>query len=679
MSIKMVQENSAYNRRFFKLPPTLPAASSSSAAWVRNPSWIALPSVGTSDQKFVGLVAVFPDTSGGEASNFLSLSAAGNYTVDWGDGVVENYNSGVQSYHVYDFNDADLANTNAPVTLTDSGDLVQRTTHGYTNGMAVRFYNIVSTTGITEGQIYYIINANANDFQVSTTIGGSAVALTTNGSATLLEYKQAVVTITPQAGQNLTNINIDRRHNQSALNAYNANWLDITLGSPNFSSLTLAPTTPTSTVYINILEQINLVNTGTITSFANFFFNLRGLRNIIIGTIGTIVSTTSMFQNCLALVSVPLFNTASVTDMSNMFNACRSLVSVPLFNTASVTTMGSMFINCSALVSVPLFNTASVTSMSTMFSGCSALVSVPLFNTASVTSMSTMFNNCPTLVSVPLFNTASVTSMSSMFSSCPVLVSVPLFNTASVTNMNNMFSSCLTLASVPALNFNPVTGLSSIFLNCAALSDIKATGATITHSIGSLKLSRAALKKYMDNLGAGPTRTLTISTNWGVGTNATKTVSSTAQSTTVTCADTSSLSVGMMMTGTGTGINGVSVTSNVTTDTLTLNNHGLPNGTRVSFSALGTTTGVSINIIYFVVNSATNTFQIALTAGGGAIDLTGSNATMTLRYPNYITSINTNVSVILDVPAAASAASTSWIFRTVDSYGALLRGWAVTY
>jgi hypothetical protein len=183
----------------------------------------------------------------------------------------------------------------------------------------------------------------------------------------------------------------------------------------------------------------------------------------------------------------------------------------------------------------------------------------------------------------------------------------------------------------------------------------------------------------MDNLGAGATRILTISTNWGVGTNATKTVSSTAQSTTVTCADTSSLSVGMMMTGTGTGINGVSATSNVTTNTLTLNNHGLPNGTRVSFSALGTTTGVSINIIYFVVNSATNTFQIALTAGGGAIDLTGSNATMTLRYPNYITSINTNVSVILDVPAAASAASTSWIFRTVDSYGALLRGWAVTY
>jgi hypothetical protein len=134
-----------------------------------------------------------------------------------------------------------------------------------------------------------------------------------------------------------------------------------------------------------------------------------------------------------------------------------------------------------------------------------------------------------------------------------------------------------------------------------------------------------------------------------------------------------------MMTGTGTGINGVSVASDVSADTLTLNSHGLPNGTRVSFSALSTTTGVSINTIYYVVNSNTNDFQISLTEGGGAIDLTGTNATMTLRYPSYITAIDPNVSVTLDVPAASSQASVSWIFRTVDSYGALLRGWAVTY
>jgi hypothetical protein len=48
--------------------------------WVRNPSWSALTAVGSSEEKFSGIVAVFPQSS------YLALSAAGNYTVDWGDG-----------------------------------------------------------------------------------------------------------------------------------------------------------------------------------------------------------------------------------------------------------------------------------------------------------------------------------------------------------------------------------------------------------------------------------------------------------------------------------------------------------------------------------------------------------------------------------------------------------------
>lgn len=46
-----------------------------------------------------------------------------------------------------------------------------------------------SPTGLTPYQIYYVINQAANDFQVSTTPNGSAVAFTTNGSWTLTLYK----------------------------------------------------------------------------------------------------------------------------------------------------------------------------------------------------------------------------------------------------------------------------------------------------------------------------------------------------------------------------------------------------------------------------------------------------------------------------------------------------------
>lgn len=824
MSVQTLQDTFCSNikKRFFKSPTFI----TSSSRWIRNPSWSSLPSMTSSEQKFYGLVAVYPETLGGENSNFLAFNISGNYTVNWGDGLTENFNSSANAYHIYDFNDTDLENTNAPVTLTDSGDLVQRTAHGYINGMTVEFYNIVSTTGLTEGQTYYVINANANDFQVSDTLNGSAVTLTTNGSATLLPYKQAIVTITPQSGQNLTIINLNIKHNQSGLQKYTSPFLDIKLGSPNLASCTFYVTN----ISLNSLEAVEIVNKGSVNG-ANLFRDLRGLKSVKIDMSGittmsgmfqdcfslydlsllnntsSVTDMTQAFFNCFSLVSIPMLQTSNVTTfnyafyacyslkeiplldtksasvMSVMFGNCYSLTSVPCFNTSSATNMNSMFSGCASLKEVPLFNTKNVTNMTSMFSSCYMLDSIPLFDTRKVTSMNLMFNNCYSLRFVPLLDTGSVLDMGNMFNGCYFLKSIPLFNTSSVTNMSSMFNSCVSLKSIPALNTSNVTNFSSMFSGCNSLSsipkmnltkattttsiftncytltsfpmtpptgaitvnnmfsgcqslivppvfntsvvtnansmfsacsslnsvpsydfsaisnasnaqifgtlpstnsisDIKCTGIKYGHSIANCKLSKTALKKYMDNIGTigSAGQTLTITNNWGVGSNYTKTVTSTAQSTTVSCADTSSLTTGMMMTGTGTGITtGIDATSDVTADTLTFNNHGLADGTRVSFSSLGTTTGVSTNTIYYVVGSTANTFQVALTAGGAAINLTGTNATMNVRYPSYIQSINTNVSVVLDTPAASSQTNASWIFRTIDSYGALLRGWSVSY
>ena len=71
--------------------------------WVR-PDWPALPTLVEGNQRFVGVHAVYA-----AGSNFCALSAAGNYTVDWGDGVVENYVSNVVAYHTYDFTNVNLS------------------------------------------------------------------------------------------------------------------------------------------------------------------------------------------------------------------------------------------------------------------------------------------------------------------------------------------------------------------------------------------------------------------------------------------------------------------------------------------------------------------------------------------------------------------------------------------
>ena len=63
------------------------AAAKQEGDWVRPSDWLPLPSVSDSEQKFVGLHAIFED------ANFVALRCQAAYTVDWGDGVVENFTS----------------------------------------------------------------------------------------------------------------------------------------------------------------------------------------------------------------------------------------------------------------------------------------------------------------------------------------------------------------------------------------------------------------------------------------------------------------------------------------------------------------------------------------------------------------------------------------------------------
>jgi surface protein len=533
---------------------------------VRNPSWPACEA-DAGDNKIVGLYAVWPGDGVGTGGNFFAMTISGAYTIDFGDGTTTDFTSGSTAYREYDYNNANLAGTDAPVTFTASTDTVNRTAHGYSNGMVVRFYNIATTTGLDEGQFYYVINATANTFQVSLTEGGSAVTLTNDGSATLLPYKIAVVTITPQAGANLTNVSFFVKHNETGLvNGYSTGWLDIAIAAPSCTSLTIGSNL--TTVRHGYLERVRLNQLGSITSFASLFRTMRSLQNVVISdTITTVASTSFMFTDCNSLTSVPLFDTASVTTMATMFQNCFSLTSVPLFDTASVTNMGSMFIGCNSLASVPLFDTASVTNMASMFNGCNSLTSVPLFDTSSVTTMGSMFQNCFSLTSVPLFdtslvtltnamftgcssltsvplfdtslvilmngmftgcssltfvplfNTSSVTTMATMFQNCFSLTSVPLFDTSSVTNMSSMLNGCNSLASVPALVTTAVTsstGFTNIFLNCNSLSRIEASDFRFTFSVANCKLSAAALDEIYTNLPTVTGQTITVTGNYGI-------------------------------------------------------------------------------------------------------------------------------------------------------------------
>jgi len=67
----------------------------------------------------------------------------------------------------------------------------------------------------------------------------------------------------------------------------------------------------------------------------------------------------------------------------------------------------------------------------------------------------------------------------------------------------------------------------------------------------------------------------------------------------------------------------------IASDLFTLAGNGLANGDQLVIDALGTITGtgLAVNAIVFVVGVSGDTFQLALTYGGSAIDLGGANTT----------------------------------------------------
>lgn len=78
--------------------------------WIRPADWLPIDNlVVAGEQKTVGLY-VDPNVNNKGMTNTVAFVVTGNYTVDWGDGVVDNFNSNVVAEHIYDYNSLLLLN-----------------------------------------------------------------------------------------------------------------------------------------------------------------------------------------------------------------------------------------------------------------------------------------------------------------------------------------------------------------------------------------------------------------------------------------------------------------------------------------------------------------------------------------------------------------------------------------
>ena len=254
--------------------------------YVRPADWLTMPTVLSTDQTVVLLVAVENSTT-----NFFSLSCTvsggGTYTVNWGDGTSNSVTaSGTTTYHNFDWNNV------------SSGTL---TTRGYRQA-------IVTITPTSTNLLTVEFTTSYVDSSIVTPVAG--------WNNKILE---SVV-----AGSNLTNVTFSGTANQVSA------WMEQT------TVLSLSSTANLSGMYNTCRSLRNVVSfpNGNYVNLPFMFANCISLQvapNFTFATSG--VSMQSMFSGCNSLISVPVYNTVGVTNMAGMLNACNLLTTAPFFNT----------------------------------------------------------------------------------------------------------------------------------------------------------------------------------------------------------------------------------------------------------------------------------------------------------------------------------------------------------
>lgn len=427
---------------------------------------LPLPVVNVGDQKLVGSFAVFPQ----DGANFVALSAAGAYTVNWGDGTTEDFATGVQANHAYTY------------ASTPSGTL---------------------------------------------TVGG---------------YRQVVITVTPQAGQTLTAINLGRRHPQlGSTNVGGTGWLDICIAGASISSLQLAATTTNVTVVLlSMLERFEykgpsaLTNlpylfskcyalqsikgsqwTGNVTNIGNWLSGCNSLTALVDMDLSKVTTTTNAFAGLASLQQVSGLNLSSVATGSSLFENSVALREVADLNLSKVGLASSMFAGCTALRSVSNIDFSLATGFNSLFSGCTSLQSVAGLISPKVSSFITMFTQCASLRTVELFDTSSGLTFNGMFTNCANLQAVPAFDTSKGTTFTNTFNGCSSLTALPALNMAAATNVGSLAINCPSLVSVGIVGLKVTCDFTNCRLSSAALDTLYTNLGTAATQTITVTGNYG--------------------------------------------------------------------------------------------------------------------------------------------------------------------
>lgn len=269
----------------------------SQADWVRPFDWIKIPAIASGSEVIYALCMINDDYN-----NFLAFVATGNYTVDWGDGTVENVASGVKAEHEYSY-------------------------------AAI-----------------------------------SATTLTTEA------FKQVLVKITPQAGENLTAINFANFHSSYVIGKSSI-IIELTMSIPNVAGANLGLGNATSR--FTYLRHLNIISVGTLTAIS--FYWMMSLEKLVpFDTSAVTLMNNGQFQY-FRYKHLAGFNFAAVTDWYMAFRYSR-VESIDLTITAA-TNFYYNFVSTENynIRSIILRNCYNITQIQYSFENCTFLKKILLY------------------------------------------------------------------------------------------------------------------------------------------------------------------------------------------------------------------------------------------------------------------------------------------------------------
>lgn len=308
----------------------------------------------------------------------------------------------------------------------------------------------------------------------------SGSTLTTRG------YRQALVIITPQSGQNLTLIDFKISFSGIGYTVDQNRWLDLIVsapdcGVPGFSSIS-------STPRMRWLERIQWISKNSSNISGDYlFFELRSLQKVELPP-GSwkFNNVVGLWRNCRLMRDFPEIDTSICTDMSLMHSGCTSAVSIPQYDFSSATTLENFAASCVSLLEYGDIIAPNCTQIGGIFNGCSCL-----------SRLGSLSFGAPL---VEPFNCIVGT----------LLETITLFNTSGVTSMFSFISTNLKLREVPAFDLSATTS-ANVIVSHTSIQRSLVTGYRYTHSYTNCALSRDAIVEIFNNLGtAVGAQTITV-------------------------------------------------------------------------------------------------------------------------------------------------------------------------